>query len=309
MRAFLLFGRRLLFTSQLGCISGGRRLLRSRELPSFEPSTHLKLGAGRMSRCFVIQPFDGADFDNRYDDVIAPAIKAAGLDPYRVDRDPSSEIPIDEIADGIRNSVICVADITLDNPNVWFELGYAISANKQVVLICGDARQTKFPFDVQHRTIIKYKTSSKRDFENLEKSISDKLAALMQKAAFFDNISNESPIKPTKGLKQHEIVAIAVICDNIDTPDGSASIYAIQKDMESALFTKLATTIALKTLQDRRLIEQITEVNHREEWPAFRLTPDGWNWALENQHQFVLKRSEFGKNKSITELLNENPPF
>lgn len=41
-----------------------------------------------MSTCFVIQPFDGGPFDKRYDDVIAPAIVAAGLEPYRVDRDP-----------------------------------------------------------------------------------------------------------------------------------------------------------------------------------------------------------------------------
>ncbi|MCT4493109.1 nucleoside 2-deoxyribosyltransferase [Bosea minatitlanensis] len=95
-----------------------------------------------MSRCFVIQPFDGSAFDARFDEVIAPAIKAAGLEPYRVDRDPSVSIPIQDIADGIRNSVLCVADISIDNPNVWFELGYAISANKEVVMICSDARQS-----------------------------------------------------------------------------------------------------------------------------------------------------------------------
>ena len=265
----------------------------------------LKLGAECMSRCFVIQPFDGAGFDDRYDDVIAPAIKAAGLDPYRVDRDPSSEIPIDEIADGIRSSVICVADITLDNPNVWFELGYAISANKQVVLICGESRATKFPFDVQHRTIIKYKTSSLRDFEKLQISISEKLSALMKKAAFLDNVAEDTPIKATMGLKQHEIMALAVICENIDTPDGSASIYAIQKDMELNLFNKLATTIALKILQDRNLVAQIIEVNHREEWPAYKLTSEGWDWALENQEQFVLRHKP--KDKSNSHLDDEIP--
>jgi len=36
-----------------------------------------------------MQPFDGGDFDSRYEDVIAAAIREAGLEPYRVDRDPS----------------------------------------------------------------------------------------------------------------------------------------------------------------------------------------------------------------------------
>jgi len=46
-----------------------------------------------MDKCFVMQPFDGSDFDSRYEDVIAPAIREAGLEPYRVDRDPKSVFP------------------------------------------------------------------------------------------------------------------------------------------------------------------------------------------------------------------------
>ena len=76
-----------------------------------------------MPTCFVIQPFDRGAFDKRYDDTIAPAIAAAGLEPYRVDRDPRVVVPIDQIEEGIRASQACVADISTDNPNVWYELG------------------------------------------------------------------------------------------------------------------------------------------------------------------------------------------
>jgi hypothetical protein len=50
-----------------------------------------------MDTCFVIQPFDKDKFDQRYTDVFEPAIKAAGLEPYRVDRDPTVTIPIERI--------------------------------------------------------------------------------------------------------------------------------------------------------------------------------------------------------------------
>src|SRR5688572_3287132 len=76
-----------------------------------------------MSSCFVIQPFDAGRFDKRFEDVFSPAITESGLTPYRVDRDPSVSIPIDEIESGIRSCAVCLADVTLDNPNVWFELG------------------------------------------------------------------------------------------------------------------------------------------------------------------------------------------
>jgi hypothetical protein len=130
-----------------------------------------------MKNCFVMQPFDGGVFDKRYSDVFSPAIIDAGLVPYRVDQDPGASIPIQSIEEGIRNSLICLADISIDNPNVWFELGYALSAGKQVVLVCSSERTSKFPFDIQHRAIIKYKSESSSDFENLKKAVTQKLKA------------------------------------------------------------------------------------------------------------------------------------
>ena len=89
-----------------------------------------------MATCFVIQPFDnGGKFDKRYADIFEPAIRDAGLDPYRVDNDPAVTIPIDDIENGIRRASICLADISLNNPNVWFELGYALASNKQICLL------------------------------------------------------------------------------------------------------------------------------------------------------------------------------
>jgi len=50
-----------------------------------------------MPTCFVIQPFDSGKFDKRFRDIFKPAIEAAGLEPYRVDDDPSVDIPIEAI--------------------------------------------------------------------------------------------------------------------------------------------------------------------------------------------------------------------
>lgn len=76
--------------------------------------------------CFVIQPFDNGKFDKRYYDIFKPAIEATGLSAYRVDEDESVEIPIDTIEEKIKSATICLADITLNNPNVWYEVGFAL---------------------------------------------------------------------------------------------------------------------------------------------------------------------------------------
>ena len=50
------------------------------------------LDTSPSGRCCVFQPFDKGAYDKRYEDIIAPAIKAAGLQPYRVDEDPGAVI-------------------------------------------------------------------------------------------------------------------------------------------------------------------------------------------------------------------------
>lgn len=246
-----------------------------------------------MERCFVIQPFDGAAFDARYDDVLDPAVRAAGLEPYRVDRDPKASIPIQEIETQIRNSRMCLADITLDNPNIWFELGFAIAAYKDVVLICSDHRETKFPFDVQHRNIISYKTGSPRDFEQLGAKVKDRLSALLEKEQTLSSVVEASKLQKIQGLEQHEVVALAALGENITSITDSAAGHEIRRDMERSGFTNLATTIALKSLADRGFISQVSlESEDGYAYAGYSFTDNGWAWILANKNEFVLKKPQ-----------------
>jgi hypothetical protein len=74
------------------------------ELSRLRASYPVFFGIRKNSKpsCFVIQPFDGGNFYERYEDVFAPAIKDAELEPYRVDKNPSVSIPIDSIEKQIR---------------------------------------------------------------------------------------------------------------------------------------------------------------------------------------------------------------
>ena len=74
-----------------------------------------------LLRCCVFQPFDNCgEFDERYDDTIAPAVKNAGLEPYRVDRDHGTTTIMDKLHAEIKASAICLADISTLNPNVMY---------------------------------------------------------------------------------------------------------------------------------------------------------------------------------------------
>jgi hypothetical protein len=247
-----------------------------------------------MARCFVIQPFDNGVFDDRYEDTFAPAIVAAGLEPYRVDRDPSAAVPIQDIEAGIRESAICLADISLDNPNVWFELGFAFASYKQVVMVCSDERKTKFPFDVQHRAIIKYSAGSRRDFDALETAITTKLAAYLAKEDVILNTSGGTKLKSIEGLEPYEVMVLAAIGENIAHDGDGRSPYHIRNDLEGAGYTKLAATLGMRGLQSKGLITMIElyDEGANENYNAYTFTDGGWMWLIENRDQFKLRRTD-----------------
>ena len=111
------------------------------------------------------------------------------------------------IENGIRNSDVCLADITTDNPNIWYEVGYALANGKPVVLICAEPRPTSFPFDIRHRPIILYARDSPSDFKKLEGEISARLKAQIEKAESLQTVASLSPIKSTEGLSSYEIAS------------------------------------------------------------------------------------------------------
>jgi hypothetical protein len=71
----------------------------------------------------------------------------------------------------------------------------------------------KFPFDIQHRQVINYKTVSKGDYEKLEDSITNKLLALLTSKANVQKLI-ENPVRESEGLKQHEITMLLLILEH-----------------------------------------------------------------------------------------------
>jgi len=243
-----------------------------------------------MSTCFVIQPFDGDKFDKRYDSIYAPAIQAAGLTPYRVDKDPSVAIPIQDIENGIRNAILCFADISEDNPNVWFELGYAIGIQRDVVLACSSERSAKFPFDVQHRNIIKYKTTAPQDYDELKQKITTRIKATLTKNEGISHIANMPLIKDTQGLSTHEIVALATIMQNGLMSDGYTSGFTVKNDMNANGFTDIAAAVAIKTLLAKDFIRSdFQQDRNGEQYSVFAITDKGDQWLISNQDKLTLK--------------------
>jgi hypothetical protein len=242
-------------------------------------------------KCFVIQPFDKGKFDKRFEDVFAPAIKAADLIPYRTDTDPTVVVPIDSIERGIQESVACLADITLDNPNVWYELGYSFASGKPVVMVCSDERQNRsYPFDIQHRSIIPYKSDSTQDFDRLKQAITTKLKALLKKGDTLNSIAKNQVVAAIEGISQPELAVLAAVSGSVVMPDGMVPIQTVREDVMNASFTPLGFTLGLKRLQEKGLIGTRTDTDYNgDTFTCLFLKAEAWEWIEQHEELFLIR--------------------
>ena len=77
----------------------------------------------KVGRCLVLLPYDD-QHNSLYSALIEPAV-ARHMIPVRLDRLPRSEAIYSSFADAIRSSSAVIADITVLNENVMYEVGYA----------------------------------------------------------------------------------------------------------------------------------------------------------------------------------------
>lgn len=252
-----------------------------------------------MPTCFVIQPFDGGKFDKRFEDIYKPALEQAGLEAYRVDLDPRVEVPIDTIEERIRDADICLADITTDNPNVWYELGYAFAADRPVIMVCGDDRDGRLPFDIQHRAVIKYSSHSPRDFDFLRQNITEKAEALLQKNAAEHGGGNPvilqrkatehgagtGLITPKRDLEpsQDELRILACIVSDAGVPGNSTAVSEVQQYAEHSGLTKLRFSAAMSRLKIRNFVKfDWSENEFGDPFQTVTLSDRCWKWVADN---------------------------
>lgn len=102
----------------------------------------------RNDNVFVAMSFD-KKFNNRWENVIEPAIREVGLNPFRIDKRTISDSIVTEIVSGIANCRLFFADVTafgkyddrpLRNENVLYEVGIAHSHRlaEEVILFRSD---------------------------------------------------------------------------------------------------------------------------------------------------------------------------
>lgn len=118
---------------------------------------------------FVLMPFDKA-FDDIYKLGIKETATQLGMLAERVDEQMFREGILERIYRQIEVADLILADMTGQNPNVFYEVGYAHAKGKLCILMTKDT--SDIPFDLKHHRHIVYGTS----IDGLRKSLTEELS-------------------------------------------------------------------------------------------------------------------------------------
>jgi hypothetical protein len=125
--------------------SNGKVVLYDIEIESVKP------------KLFVVMQFSD-EYNAFYNDVIKPISEEMGFECIRADEFHSSTPILSDIIRSIKESSAIIAEITPDNPNVFYEIGFAHAIEKPTILIC-DRNRDKLPFDLSSFRTLFYENS------------------------------------------------------------------------------------------------------------------------------------------------------
>ena len=143
-------------------------------------SEERKLRPEVRPHAFVVMPFgikkgfDGQviNFNAIYQDLIKPALVEAGFEPFRADEETTTGDILTDMFQELLLADLVIADLSIDNANVFYELGIRHAFKKRGIVHIQSGR-AYMPFDIFNVRTIPYHTTEDGvpDPEFLEKDI------------------------------------------------------------------------------------------------------------------------------------------
>ncbi len=148
--------------------------------PAPETPPQTKKPIKGLPHAFVVMPFgrkqgaDGRwiDFNSVYYDLIKPALEDAGFESFRADEEAVSGDILTDMFQELLLADLVIADLSIDNANVFYELGVRHALRKRGLIHIQSGR-AYLPFDIFNVRTIPYRLdkNGRPDPEYLEKDI------------------------------------------------------------------------------------------------------------------------------------------
>lgn len=141
-----------------------------------------------MPDCFIISPIgeSGSETRNNADDlrdlIIKPVMESFGFNVIRGDHDikaKAGQIDLDVIR-AVQESDLCVVDLSIPNPNVYYEFGRRDETGKPLILLKAKG-SPDLPVDIATRRYIEYDLDSRSGLKEAIEQLKNAVEPLVQK--------------------------------------------------------------------------------------------------------------------------------
>ncbi len=241
-----------------------------------------------MNTCYIIKPADSKLFDQRYDEIYKYILENSSVDPYMIPRGPGIIHPPGFVEESIMAARICFADLTVGDPDLWYELGFAIGTGKYVVLVAEEG--VEIPANLQQQHIIRYFANTQRDNENLGKRIKERLSDLLQKQNAIDGICGDGEFDKVMGPNPLEFLVLMLLDYYYSINDETPVLYLLKRDIQKGGHDPQIASGAIHQLKRKGLITNVKLISQttRKEYDTLMPTKEGKAFIRSDQSKFVL---------------------
>ncbi len=202
----------------------------------------------KKPRAFILMPFD-SEFDSIYDTLIKQSLQEAGYEVTRADSLLDQRNILREIVVGITDADLIVADLTTNNPNVFYELGLSHGLGRATVLLAQSISDV--PFDLRSYKIHIYEThfNKIKKLKDFLKAVGEK--HLKKEISFGNPVKDFSALSDVSRGNQRPALSTKTSERELDDNDGKG---LLDFWVEGERATQDLTAILNSLLKDNQLL-------------------------------------------------------
>jgi hypothetical protein len=178
-------------------------------------------------------------------------------------------------------------------------------------MVCSEERTgKKYPFDIQHRTVISYLVEAPGDFDKLHDTLTERIKVLLERGAALEKIAESEPVATLEGLSQPELLVLALVAGDASLPRSSTSLYSVKRSAEQSGLTNVGFSLDVRRLVSKRFVELGEDADYNgEPYDIMIITEAGWSWIESNENLFVTHRPKKHATAPDVKGFEDDIPF
>jgi tetratricopeptide (TPR) repeat protein len=272
--------------------------------------------------CFILMPFgqkpDGTgktvDFDAVYRELIAPAVRAASMQPLRADEEMAGGIIHKPMYERLILCEYAVADLTTANANVFYELGLRHAVREWSTVCMFAEGRGQLPFDVALLRGLPYQLGAdgkpvqpERDGEGLSRRLREAIQA-----------TPDSPVfQLVEDFPDVQRLKTDVFRNHVRIAEGQRQKLATARKQGKAAVQEIETQLGdIQAVEAGVVIDLFLSYRAVKDWPAMidlveRMSPPLANTVMvREQLGLALNRNDEGERAEqvLLKLIEERGP-